>query len=270
MHAPRHFLGMLSVSRGELTSILRGAVAMKAAVSRDPTAQLQWLQGRTMAMVFEKPSLRTHTSFQTGMHQLGGNAIYLGPEQIGLGKREPIKDVSRVLSRMTDIIIARVFSNESIRELAAHSSVPVINALCDVEHPCQAVADMLTILEHKGRLDSSLKVTFVGDGNNNVTHSLALACAQLGVNFTCASPTQHSMDAGILKTAQDTASATSAAITQTVDVAEAVTGADVVYTDTFVSMGQEDEKEQRLCEFDGYQSSCMTCQRTAALRWRRT
>eukprot|EP00045_Choanoeca_perplexa_P002785 m.26726 g.26726 ORF g.26726 m.26726 type:complete len:314 (+) comp11703_c0_seq1:63-1004(+) len=246
----RHFLRTTDVSSAELRGIIMAASRLKQVPRRQ---QLNLMPGMSMGMIFEKPSLRTHTSFETGMTQLGGHGMYLGPENIGLGQREPIKDVSRVMSSMVDIIIARVFKHSTVAELAANSTVPVINALCDVEHPCQAVADMLTLYELKGRLDNTLTLSFVGDGNNNVTHSLALACAQLGVNFACASPAQHAMDPAISELASSIANEHGSTILETTDANEAVAGADAVYTDTFVSMGQEDEMEARLKEFHGYQ-----------------
>ena len=145
------------------------------------------LKNKTMAMIFEKPSLRTRVSFEAGMTQLGGHAIYLAPSDIGLGKREPIKDVSRVLSRMVDVVMARTFLHSTITELAKYSDVPVINALSDLEHPCQILADLLTMMEKKKKF-RGLKLTFVGDGENNVTHSLALASGILGINFSVAAP----------------------------------------------------------------------------------
>jgi ornithine carbamoyltransferase len=246
----RHFLRMTDLTSPELRGVIMSAARLKHVPRRQ---QLNLLPGMSMGMIFEKPSLRTHTSFETGMTQLGGHGMYLGPENIGLGQREPIVDVSRVLSSMVDVIIARVFKHSTVSELAAHSTVPVINALCDQEHPCQAVADMLTLYELKGRLDNSLTLAFVGDGNNNVTHSLALACAQLGVNFAVASPAQHAMDPAVRDLASSIASEHGSTIMETTDANAAVAGADAVYTDTFVSMGQEDEMEARLKEFEGYQ-----------------
>jgi ornithine carbamoyltransferase len=245
----QHFLRIAALPPQQLQGLIQSAVRLKAMPRKQ---QLNLLPGTSMAMVFEKPSLRTHSSFEIGMTQLGGHALYLGPDHIGLGKREPIKDVAAVLSRMADILIARVFDHDTVAQLAAHAQCPVINALCNREHPCQAVADVLTIFECKGRLDGTLKVAFVGDGNNNVTHSLALACAHLGIRFAVASPAQHRMDPAVVADVRMLAQASGAQLIETTDPAEAVADADVVYTDTFVSMGQEAQKAQRLQEFDGY------------------
>lgn len=247
--ALRHFLSVADVTSAELRTLVSAALRLK---KLDRAQHAQLLPNKTMALVFEKPSLRTRVSFEAGMTQLGGHAIYLDQGNIGLGVREPIFDVARVLSTMTDVITARVFSDATVRELAEHATVPVINALSDREHPCQAIADLLTIMEQKGRLDSSLRVTFVGDGNNNVTHSLALALAKLGVHFTVASPAAHAMDPEISREVRAAAAENNSELVETDDVMAAVDGTDVVYTDTFVSMGQEDEKEARIAAFEGF------------------
>lgn len=200
--------------------------------------------GRVMAMIFEKPSLRTRVSFETGMTQLGGHAIYLGPSDIQMGKRETPSDVAKNLSRMVDIIMARVFEHQTVVELAQNSTVPVINALSNQEHPCQAIADVFTILEKKKQL-KGLKIAFVGDGNNNVTHSLALLSTKMGMKFACASPKGFNMNKKII--------GENVNVLQTVNPTEAVKNADVVVTDTWVSMGEEAEKEERLRIFKSYQ-----------------
>ncbi|MHC5083740.1 MAG: ornithine carbamoyltransferase [Planctomycetota bacterium] len=206
------------------------------------------LDGKVLAMVFEKASLRTRISFQVAMADLGGEAIYLKPEDIGvIGEREPAKDVARVFSRYVDGIMARTFSHETIVQLDQWASVPVINALSDWSHPCQAMADIQTIHEHCGDL-KGLKLAYIGDGNN-VARSLAYACAKFGMQFVCASPKDYELDAESLNAANailaDCAS-------QTNDPTGAVTDADVVYTDTWVSMGQEEEKAQRVAAFQGF------------------
>eukprot|EP00041_Stephanoeca_diplocostata_P006056 m.74091 g.74091 ORF g.74091 m.74091 type:complete len:320 (+) comp16146_c0_seq1:142-1101(+) len=248
----RHFRSVLDFTPAEMVSVLKTARRLKRVPRR---AQLDLLPGMTMGMIFEKPSLRTHTSFETGMSQMGGHATYLGPSQIGdlTGTREPVKDISNVLTRMCDIVIARVFKKSSIYELAEHAHCPIINALCDMEHPCQAMADLLTIMEHKGDDLKGLKLTFIGDGNNNVTHSLALSCAMMGMDFAVAAPTTNSMDPTVSEQARAIASESGSTVTETTDAFEAVANADVVYTDTFVSMGDEANKAAILKNFDGFQ-----------------
>jgi ornithine carbamoyltransferase len=207
------------------------------------------LAGKSLAMLFEKASLRTRISFQVAMSDLGGAAIYIKPEDIGgIGKREPVKDMARVLSRYVDGIMARTFGHDRIIELAEFAEVPVINALSDFSHPCQAMADVLTISEHCGEL-SGLKIAYIGDGNN-VARSLAFACVKFGMKFVIASPAGYELDAGSIEKADGILAD---AVTQTNDPAKAVAEADIVYTDTWVSMGQEDEKKQRLADFEGFQ-----------------
>jgi len=247
----RHFISILDVTPTELRSLVTTAVKLKTLPA---ASQCQLLPHTTMTLIFEKPSLRTRVSFERGVAQLGGTSLYLSGEQVGLGVREPIRDVARVLSRMTTFITARVMKHETVTQLAQHATVPVINALCDREHPCQALADMVTIYEHKNhKLDKSLKVAFVGDGNNNVTHSLALACARLGVTFAVASPMGFEMDKTIADRAKSDARDHGATVTESHDIFKAVEGADVVYTDTWVSMGQEVDKARRLAIFKGFQ-----------------
>ena len=207
------------------------------------------LSGKVLAMLFEKPSLRTRMSFQVAMTDLDGNAIYVKPEDIGgIGKREPIKDMSRVLSRYVDGIMARTFEHKTVTELAEFSSVSVINALTDWSHPCQGMADVLTIQEHCGKLEG-IKIAFIGDGNN-VARSLAFACAKLGMKITVASPAGYELDAKSIQTANNLSAN---CVTQTNDPVEAVTDADILYTDTWVSMGQEEEKQKRIADFKGFQ-----------------
>lgn len=209
-------------------------------------------KNKTMAMIFEKPSLRTRVSFETGMTQLGGHAIYLAPSDIGMGNREEPRDVSTVLSSMVDVIMARTFKHSTVEDLAEHATVPVINALSDKEHPCQILADFMTIWEKKGTLEG-LTLAFVGDGNNNVTHSLALGSGLLGMNFKVGAPQGFWMDPDVVKRAEALAATTGVKISQTDKPEEAVKDADVVITDTWVSMGAEAEKEQRLKTFKPYQ-----------------
>lgn len=207
------------------------------------------MAGRTAALVFQKPSLRTRVSFEVAMLQLGGNAVYLSPAEVGLGQREGPVDVSRVLSRYVDAIVARVFLHSDVLALAEYSSVPVINALSDREHPCQVLADLLTIYERRGTLDG-LHLAYVGDGNN-VAHSLALAAPSLGIDLRFACPDGYEPDPVIMEQAQTNAAA--GAIELFRDPREAVRGADAVYTDSWYSMGQESEAEARAPVFRRYQ-----------------
>ncbi|MBA7474575.1 Ornithine carbamoyltransferase [subsurface metagenome] len=209
------------------------------------------LDRKTLALIFEKPSLRTRVSFEVAMRQLGGHTIYLSPAEVGLGKRESVPDVARVLSRYVDVIAARTFSHQTLEILARYSAVPVINALSDLEHPCQALADLLTIYEKKGEL-SGLTLAFVGDGNN-VAHSLMLAASLMGVNFRIASPTGYTIQDSLLHLARDYAATSGAEIFCTEEPHLAVSGADVVYTDVWASMGQEVEVDQRRQIFTNYQ-----------------
>ena len=207
------------------------------------------LAGKTLGMIFQKPSLRTRVSFDVGMQHLGGHAVMLGPQEIGLGKRESIADVARVLSSMTQGIMARVFDHQHVLELAQWSSVPVINGLSDDNHPCQVMADILTIVEHFGHTDG-LKLAYVGDGNN-VAASLVRACAHFGMNFAIASPVGYELPEKIVEYA--TRINPKITIERLREPADTVQGADVVYTDTWVSMGQEDESVERQAAFEHYQ-----------------
>ncbi len=207
------------------------------------------LAGKTLVMLFEKPSLRTRMSFQIAMTDLGGSPIYVKPEDIGdIGKREPVKDIARVLSRYADGIMARTFEHSTVTDLADFASVPVINALTDFSHPCQAMADVLTIKEHLGKLEG-VKIAYIGDGNN-VARSLAFVCAKLNMKLAIASPADYELDDGSIEMANKASAET---VTQLNAPAEAVTDADIIYTDTWVSMGQEDEKQKRIADFEGFQ-----------------
>ena len=204
------------------------------------------LAGKTLAMIFQKPSLRTRVSFETGMWRLGGHAIYLGPSDIKLGQRETTEDIALNLSRYVDGIMARVFKHESIAGLAEHATVPVINGLCDVYHPCQGLADILAIWEKK-RTFEGLTLTFVGDGNN-VAHSLINGCAKVGMAFRIACPVGFEPNQGIV----DAARALGASVEIFNDPREAAVGSDVLYTDVWVSMGQESEASSKQNAFDGF------------------
>jgi ornithine carbamoyltransferase len=240
----KDLLSITDLSSEEIHIILSDAVDMKN------DKWLSILDRKTLALVFEKPSLRTRVSFEVAMRQLGGQAIYLSPAEVGLGKREPARDVASVLCRFVDVIAARTFSHQTTEELAKYSSVPVINALDDVEHPCQALADLLTIMEKKGEL-KGLKVAYIGDGNN-VANSLLLACVSVGVNFRIACPAGYEITENIMGMAKECAAGSSAEIFCTDQPLEAADGADVVYTDVWTSMGQEEESEKRRQVFARY------------------
>ena len=238
--------------KDDFEDILANAAKMKKELKEPKKGQKRKpLEGKVLGMVFEKPSLRTRVSFEVGMTQLGGRALYIGPDEVQIGKRESVSDVANVLSRYVDAIMYRAFSNQIMRELAKHASVPVINGLDDMEHPCQCAADLLTVLERKQKL-KGLKLVYVGDGNN-VCNSLMLGCALTGMNMVAATPKDFRPDGGLLAKAQDIAKANGCKIEMLSNPFQAVEGADVVYTDTWVSMGQESEKEKREKIFLPYQ-----------------
>ena len=210
------------------------------------------LAGKTLGMIFEKSSTRTRVSFEVGMYQLGGHALFLSGRDLQLGRGEPIKDTARVLSRYLDGIMIRTFGHDRAVELAEYSSVPVINALTDLLHPCQVLTDLLTIREHKGKCLKGLKMAYVGDGNN-MTNSYMYGCAKAGMIFTAATPAGYEPDAEVTRNAIEDARETGASITLMRDPAEAVKGADIVVTDTWASMGQEAEHDERKKIFAPYQ-----------------
>ena len=251
MKSLRHFVSIQDLAQKEILKVLALAEKLKRELKKR-SRNKKLLDGKTLVMIFEKPSLRTRVSFETGMTQLGGHAIYLAPSDIGLGKRETIEDSSRVLSRMADIIMARTFKHETVVELAKYASVPVINGLSDLEHPCQILADLLTIQEKRKKL-KGLKIAFLGDGENNVTHSLAIAAGIFGMELAVAAPKGYWMLSEISESAIDLAKENGGRILQAVDPKVAVTGVDVVYTDTWVSMGDEREEKKRLKVFKNYQ-----------------
>ncbi len=256
----RHFLSMLDFSGEEISAVLKTARELKAArgaargtpqpppLSRGDTGGLP-LTGKTLAMIFQKPSLRTRVSFETGMTRLGGHAIYLSPSDISLGKRETTEDIALVLSRYVDIIMARVFGHDIVVDLAKHATVPVINGLSDFEHPCQILADLLTVLERKGRLDG-VKGCYIGDGNN-VCHSLLLGAARIGMHFTAITPKGYEPKPEVVKSAAQEGTKTGSKIAVSNDLKSAA-GADMVYTDVWASMGQEDEAAARKKIFKDY------------------
>ncbi len=241
----KDLLSISDLSSADIRLLISDAADMKA------EGWLTSLSGKTLALLFEKPSLRTRVSFEVAMRQLGGQTIYLSPAEVGLGKRESVSDVARVLSRYLDAFVARTFSHQTLEMLASYSSVPVINALSDLEHPCQALTDLFTIYEKKGELDG-LTLAFVGDGNN-VANSLLLAAALTGMNFRIASPGGYRIQDRILHLAQEYAVDSGAEIFCTEEPHLAVSDADVVYTDAWTSMGQEAEAQQRRQIFADYQ-----------------
>lgn len=241
----RDVLSIADLSPDEVTTILNTALSMK----RDGGGH-DLLRGKTLALIFEKPSLRTRVSFDVAMQELGGHAIYLSQAEVGLGQREPVSDIARVLSRYVDVIAARTYEHRTLLDLARHAGVPVINALSDEEHPCQAMADLLTVLERYGAL-RGIRIAFVGDGFN-VAVSLAEAAALTGMSFAMASPAGYSLPDATVRLVRDIASKTGGRLDLYESPADAVRDADVVYTDVWASMGQEDTYAQRKEAFSGY------------------
>jgi ornithine carbamoyltransferase len=241
----KDFLSILDVSNGDVKSLVEKSARMK----HDTNPKI--LKGKNIALLFEKPSLRTRVSFEVGINQMGGNCISLGGAEVGLGVREPESDVAMVLDRWVDCIVARVFSHNSLNLLASNCSIPVVNALSDRAHPCQAVGDCLTIYEQKGRLEG-LKLAFIGDGNN-IASSLALACSYAGMDFSIASPESYQLPKDIWDSANKIADNKNTSLNWTPDPKEAVYNADIIYTDVWVSMGDEGEREERLAKFSEYQ-----------------
>lgn len=243
----RHFLTVDDLSKQELQEILHEARRMK----RDHRRSQGILSGKTVSLIFQKPSMRTRVACEVAVSQLGGAVIYLGQGDIQLGKREPIKDVARVISRYVDGVIVRMFAQQEVEEFARYSGVPVINGLSDLAHPCQAVADLMTIQEHVGRL-RGVRLAYVGDGNN-VLNSLMIGCALLGVHLSVATPRQYRPDKVVWSKAIRLAKSHGATPLWSASPQEATSGAEVIYTDVWVSMGQERERRVRLKAFRDYQ-----------------
>jgi ornithine carbamoyltransferase len=237
------------LSKDEILGLLDKARDLKRQLRTRPRVLLA--DGAMAALVFEKPSLRTRVTFETAMRQLGGSAVYLGPTDIGLGQRETVPDVARNLSRWVNCIVARVFEQDKITSLAENATVPVINALSDDEHPCQILADLQTVLELRGSLEGA-RIAWVGDGNN-VCNSLMLACGMLGINLRVATPKGFEPPKAFVDQAREYASSTNASIELGYDPAAAVKDAEFIYTDTWTSMGREEEAEQRLKMFARFQ-----------------
>lgn len=243
------FLAISDYSKAELQHLFDLAIDLKKSLKAGKATPV--LQGKTLAMVFQKPSLRTRVSFEIGMQQLGGYGFYLSPDEIGLGKREAVKDIAQVLAGYVDGIMARVFSHQHIIELAQYSNVPVINGLSDYNHPCQAMADGLTIIEEFGTLEG-INIAFVGDGNN-VAVSLMDLASKMGANFSIASPENYDIPAASIARAKENATISGSTLRFERDPFEAVRNADVIYTDTWTSMGQESETAKRENSFLAYQ-----------------
>jgi ornithine carbamoyltransferase len=243
----RDFLSLHDITISEMEALLKLAHQVK----EHPQAFVMSLQGKMAALIFEKPSLRTRVTFEVGFEQLGGHAVYLAPGDIGLGKRESVKDVARNLSRWVDVMIVRTFSQKLLEEMAMESTVPIINALTDLLHPCQAIADLMTIREAKGEL-KGLHLVYVGDGNN-VAMALAHAAGKVGMHFTIACPAGYEPNPDLLTEARADAESTGSDIAVVHDPKEVLSTADAVYTDVWTSMGQEKESEERRRVFSDYQ-----------------
>lgn len=239
---PRHFLSLMDLTSKELNQVVRRAIELKTLRRRGQPCES--LKGKVLGMVFEKSSTRTRVSFESGIFQLGGTAIFLSPRDTQLGRGEPIEDTARVLSRMVDIIAVRTFGQESLERFAEHSAVPVINALTDRYHPCQVLADVQTFMEHRGEIGGA-KVAWIGDGNN-MCNSFINAARLLHFNLRVACPEGYEPDAELLKLAGDRVSVNR-------DPKTAVDGADLVVTDVWASMGQESEQRARIAAFRGFQ-----------------
>ena len=245
----RDFLTLKDFTRQEIEEMVNLGIDLKAKQKAGIPTPI--LAGKTLGMIFQKSSTRTRVSFEVGMYQLGGSALFLSTNDLQIGRGEPIKDTARVLSRYLDGIMIRTYSHADVEELAEYADIPVINGLTDDYHPTQIIADLITIQEHKGKLEG-IKFAYVGDGNN-MTHSLMIGCAKVGMDVTVACPDGYMPNPEIVALAQGYAAESGGSVTVMHDPKEAVKGVDVVYTDTWASMGQEAEKEIRKKAFVGYQ-----------------
>ena len=244
----RDFISLDDWTRAEMAVLFELAAKLK----RDRSYWGEHLRGKSVGLVFQKPSNRTRVSFEVGVFQLGGNCVYLGPDEINLGVRESTADVAKTLSRYLEGIVARTFTHQDIVDLAKYASVPVINGLSDMHHPCQALTDIFSIEEKFGKT-KGIVLAYVGDGNNNVCHSLLIGCAKMGIHMHIATPKKYAPDKEVLKLAKAFAQETAGRIFLTHSPKEAVTGADVIYSDVWVSMGQEKQAAKRLKDFKGFQ-----------------
>lgn len=246
----KDLLSIHDLTSEEVYQILDLAKALKAKQKAGIKHHL--LAGKTLGMIFQKSSTRTRVSFEVGMYQLGGTALFLSGADLQIGRGEPIKDTARVLSRYLDGVMIRTFAHADVEEFAKYADIPVINGLTDLLHPCQVLADLLTIQEHKGKGLKGLKLAYIGDGNN-MAHSLMYGCAKTGMHFSIAAPKGYEPDPQVTKTAAQDAKATGASITVTDNVFDAAKDADILYTDVWASMGQEAERETRMKAFGAYQ-----------------
>lgn len=251
----RNFIHVTDFSDKEIWEVLHLAKKLKEKFRKRD--DYKPFHNHTMAMIFAKPSARTRVSFETGFYWMGGHALYLGPNDIGIGKREAVKDIARVISRYNDVIMARLFKHEHMRELAEYSTSPVVNGLTDYNHPCQIMADIFTIWEHRGNLDN-LKVVYIGDGNNVVNSWIRLA-GRLPMHFVCTCPEGYEADAQTIQMAKDAGLST---IEISHDPKRAVEGADVIYTDVWASMGQKDTIDERVQKFADFQVTPELMKRT--------
>ena len=253
----KDFLSLSDFHPDEILYLLKEAKELKSLQKQGKPHP--YLSGKVLGMIFEKSSTRTRVSFEVGMLQLGGHAIFLSSRDIQLGRGESISDTAKVLSRYIDCMMIRTFSHDSVKELAEHATVPVINGLTDLHHPTQVMADLLTIQEHKGKL-AGLKMCYLGDGNNNMAHSLMEGAAKVGMHISIASPPGYLPDGKITDKAIETGKLTGSKITITHNPVEAIKDADVVVTDVWTSMGQEAETEKRLKDLGAYQVNTQICQ----------
>jgi ornithine carbamoyltransferase len=252
----KDFLQLADYHSDEILYLLEAAKELKALQKLGKPHP--YLSGKILGMIFEKSSTRTRVSFEVGMMQLGGQAIFLSSKDIQLGRGESISDTAKVLSRYVDCLMIRTFSHDSIEEFAEHATVPVINGLTDLQHPAQVLADLLTILEHKGKL-AGLKLCYIGDGNNNMAHSLMEGAAKVGMHISVASPPGYLPNGQIMEKAIEVSKQTHSTITITNDPLKAVKDADVIVTDVWTSMGQEEETEKRLEAFQSFQVNKELC-----------
>ncbi|XP_067934455.1 ornithine transcarbamylase, mitochondrial-like [Watersipora subatra] len=253
----KHFLTLKDFSNEEVKTLLWTSSDLKKRIKHEGEPY-QPLQGKSLAMIFEKRSTRTRMSTESGFALLGGHPLFLTKDDIHLGVNETLSDSARVFSKLVDIVLARVYSHDTLLTLAMHSDIPIVSGLCDKYHPLQILADLLTLQEHFGQL-RGLELAWVGDGNNNITHSFMMGCPKLGVNLRVAAPKGYEVDRRVASDADQLCKENGTKIYYTNDPREAVAGSDVVVTDTWVSMGVEEEKEQRLRDFAGFQVTKDLC-----------